>query len=210
MKIKSVRIENFRSFQDETIELGDYSCLVGPNGAGKSTVLNALNIFFRESKSSPVDLLELSKEDFHCSDTSKPIRVTVTFVELSESAEDALKDYVRHDQLVVMAVAQWSEESQTAPVVQKGLRLAMAEFAPFFKALNDGKPVADLKNIYSEGKRKFPELPAPGTKAAMTEAMRAYETAHVDKCVLIESDDEFYGVSKGAHKLGAFIQWIYE
>ena len=46
MKILTVRIENFRSFKDETIEFGDYNCLVGPNGAGKSNVLNALNVFF--------------------------------------------------------------------------------------------------------------------------------------------------------------------
>ena len=65
MNIASVRIENFRSFTDETIEFNDYNCLVGPNGAGKSTVLNALNVFFRNSKSSSVDLLELCEEDFH-------------------------------------------------------------------------------------------------------------------------------------------------
>lgn len=38
MKIVSVRIENFRSFKDETIDFNNYNCLVGPNGAGKSTV----------------------------------------------------------------------------------------------------------------------------------------------------------------------------
>ena len=49
MKISSVRIEKFRSFEDTTILLNDYACLVGPNGAGKSNVLTALNVFFRES-----------------------------------------------------------------------------------------------------------------------------------------------------------------
>lgn len=33
MKIKSVRIENFRSIDDATVPLNDYTCLVGPNGA---------------------------------------------------------------------------------------------------------------------------------------------------------------------------------
>src|SRR5437867_5860809 len=103
MKISTVRIENFRSFKDETIEFGDYNCLVGPNGAGKSTVLNALNVFFRESKSSPVDLLELNKEDLHCNNTSRPVRITVTFTALSETAKEALKNYVRQDQLAVTA-----------------------------------------------------------------------------------------------------------
>ncbi len=41
MKIKSVRIQNFRGFEDETISFGDHTCMVGLNGAGKSTVLAA-------------------------------------------------------------------------------------------------------------------------------------------------------------------------
>jgi predicted ATP-dependent endonuclease of OLD family len=44
MKISRLRIKNFRSFEDQTIDFGEYSCFVGPNGSGKSTVLNALNI----------------------------------------------------------------------------------------------------------------------------------------------------------------------
>jgi AAA15 family ATPase/GTPase len=51
MIIKNIRIENFRSFNDETISLNRYSCFVGSNGAGKSTVLAALNVFFLEKPS---------------------------------------------------------------------------------------------------------------------------------------------------------------
>jgi len=52
MRIKTIRIENFRSFEHETIDLNAYNCFVGPNGAGKSTVLAALNVFFQERASS--------------------------------------------------------------------------------------------------------------------------------------------------------------
>lgn len=48
--IESVRIENFRSFKDETINFGTYTCFVGSNGSGKSTVLNALNVFLDSTK----------------------------------------------------------------------------------------------------------------------------------------------------------------
>lgn len=40
MKIESVKIENFRSFKNETIVLDNYTCFVGSNGSGKSTFLN--------------------------------------------------------------------------------------------------------------------------------------------------------------------------
>lgn len=209
MNIQSIRIENFRSFKDQTIDCDNYNCLVGPNGAGKSTVLNALNVFFRESRSSPVDLLELSKEDFHCNDTSKPIRITVTFTGLSDTAKRDLKDYVRHDKLIIMAVAKWFEETQKAPVVQRGIRLAMEEFAEFFMALGDQKPVAVLKAIYSGLRANIKDLPSATTKQAMTDALRAFESAHPEKCKPLESDDEFYGISKGAHKLGPFVQWVF-
>ena len=79
MKIESVRIENFRSYKDETIVLDDYTCFVGPNGAGKSTVFYALNIFFRQYKDSKTDLSKLSESDFHHKDTKNDIRITVTF-----------------------------------------------------------------------------------------------------------------------------------
>lgn len=65
MKIESIRIENFRSYKDETIFLDDYTCFVGPNGSGKSTIINALNVFFRQYKDTRNDLSKLTKDDFH-------------------------------------------------------------------------------------------------------------------------------------------------
>ena len=99
MKIDSIRIENFRAFKDETISLNDYTCFVGRNGSGKSTILNALNLFFREMKDSKTDLVHLSKDDFHHKDVDSPIRVTLTFTDLSDAAEADLKDYVRQGKL---------------------------------------------------------------------------------------------------------------
>lgn len=64
MELKRIRIENFRSFKDETIHLNSYSCFVGPNGAGKSNVLCALNVFFREQASSATDVTHLTDEDY--------------------------------------------------------------------------------------------------------------------------------------------------
>ena len=92
MRIASVRIENFRSFKDETIPFNNYACLVGPNGAGKSNVLTALNVFFRESDGLPTDLSQLDQEDFHCKDTDNPVKITVTFVDLSKEAKEDFSD----------------------------------------------------------------------------------------------------------------------
>src|SRR5690348_15471568 len=99
MRIKRIRIKNFRSFVDETIELDSYTCLVGANGAGKSTLLCALNVFFRESTNA-TEVESLSAEDFHSRNTAERIEITLTFNELSQAAREALSDYVRNDELI--------------------------------------------------------------------------------------------------------------
>ena len=46
MKIKTVKIKNFRSYKDEVeIEFGNLTAFVGKNDIGKSTILEALEIF---------------------------------------------------------------------------------------------------------------------------------------------------------------------
>jgi putative ATP-dependent endonuclease of the OLD family len=209
MKISSVRIENFRSFKDETVPFNDYACLVGPNGAGKSTVLTALNVFFRENENLPTDLSSLDEEDFHCKQTREPIRITVTFTDLSEQAQEDFSDYVRQGQLVVSAVATFDEGERKAEVKQFGQRLAMPDLAPFFEALDDGQKVADLKKIYLELKAGHDALPDPGTKDAMAQALRNYEAERPGECQLIQSEDQFYGFSKGANRLTKHVQWVY-
>ncbi|MDA4848848.1 ATP-dependent nuclease [Hoeflea poritis] len=209
MKIASVRIENFRSFKDETIPFNNYACFVGPNGAGKSTVLTALNVFFRESNGLPTDLSQLEDEDFHCKETDEPVKITVTFKDLDEEATEDFSDYVRQGQLVVSAVATFDQAIGKADVKQYGQRLAMLAFAPFFKALDEGKKVAELKDIYSGIRSGHEELPAPGTKDAMIRALHEYEAGRPEQCELIPSEDQFYGFSKGTNRLARHVQWVY-
>jgi putative ATP-dependent endonuclease of the OLD family len=209
MKIESVRIENLRSFRDAVISLDDYTCLVGPNGGGKSTVLCALNVFFRETDNSSTDVTNLSVEDFHRRDTARPVQITVTFADLSTEAQEDFKDYFRHGKLIVSACATFDPSTNRAEVKQYGLRLGMEALRPFFQAEGDRKPVAALKEIYQKLTEAFPDLPAAGTKDAMIAALRAYEAAHPQLAVPIPSEDQFYGVTRGANRLEKYLQWIY-
>jgi energy-coupling factor transporter ATP-binding protein EcfA2 len=209
MRLSSVRIQNFRAFADQTIHFNSYTCLVGPNGGGKSTVLQALNVFFQESSHSKTDLLKLEKEDFHHKDAANPVVITVTFEDLSTDAQEDLKDYYRQGKLIVSAKAEWNEEDKYAQVIQYGLRLGMADFKPFFKADGDKASVKELKEKYAEMREKHGELPAPGTKQAMIDALREYEAKHAEMCIEIPSEDQFYGISKGVNRLGKYIQWVF-
>ncbi len=48
MKLRRLRIHNFRSIIDADIEMHDYTMIVGANNAGKSNVLVALRAFYED------------------------------------------------------------------------------------------------------------------------------------------------------------------
>ncbi|MDQ3039358.1 MAG: ATP-binding protein, partial [Pseudomonadota bacterium] len=185
-----------------------YTCLVGPNGAGKSTLLNALNVFFGESASAmPVD--SLTAEDFHQKRTDRPVEITVTFHQLSERAQEALKDYYRNGELVVSAVAKFDDEKGRAVVAQVGSRMAIPQLARFFDAWKAGESAAGLSQIFDELKFLHPGIPNPAgrSKEARADALRAYEADAANYHLLepIRSADQFYGIA-GSSKLKPFLQ----
>jgi putative ATP-dependent endonuclease of the OLD family len=49
MKLISLRMLNFRCYDDVTISCGNMHALVGTNNAGKSTVMYALDFLFNPS-----------------------------------------------------------------------------------------------------------------------------------------------------------------
>ena len=62
MRIKTVKLKNFRSYQDETlIDFGNLTAFVGKNDIGKSSVLEALDIFFNDGKG----VIKIDKDDIN-------------------------------------------------------------------------------------------------------------------------------------------------
>jgi predicted ATP-dependent endonuclease of OLD family len=214
--LTEIKIQNFRSFKDETILLDDYTCLVGPNGSGKSAVLMALNVFFRNNDATVTDVLSLAREDFHHENVQKPVRITITFGELprgedvSENARNLLELYARHGELVLFAEAKWNEVTQSAPVKQYGSRLVMEEFAPYFEAEKKKALVRDLRPIYANMRKKFPELPAETTGPQMRAALRNYEESlPKERKKLKDEPNELYGFTGGLYRLEDLVQWVY-
>ena len=209
MRLSSLHITNYRCFDDVAVVFDDYTCFVGPNGAGKSTVLSALNVFFRETANASTDNLTLIKEDFHRGDTSRPVKIEATFEDLSEAAQEDFQNYFRNGKLVVSAVAEWNDVSQTAPVRQYGERLGIDDFRTYFERDKIGASAKDLQQSFNLLKEKYPTLAAAKTKQAMEDALHEYEASHATECVLIPSEDQFYGVSKGVDRLQKYVQWVY-
>ncbi|WP_063902040.1 ATP-dependent nuclease [Burkholderia stagnalis] len=208
MRIESIRIKNLRTIKDTVVAVDRYNCFVGPNGAGKSTFLFALNVFFRETDGVSTDVAVLSAEDFHRKDTSEPIEITVTFCDLGDEATQEFKEYFRQDRLTVTAKATFDPASGRAEVRQFGERLGMAEFMDFFRRQGDKAKAEELREIYGRLQTQF-DLPKVNTVVAMADALKNFEANRPDACILIPSEDQFYGVSKGTNRLQRYLQWVY-
>ena len=91
MKLKTVRILNFRCFETLEIEINTMHALVGANNSGKSTILRALDFLFNPSTK------KINEESFCGGETKLPIEIEGIFHELTPEENDLLQAYLRPD-----------------------------------------------------------------------------------------------------------------
>lgn len=97
MRLTNIRIKNFRSCRDVTLEIENMHALVGANNTGKSSVLRAVDFLFNPSAKS------LNEESFWNKDTDLEIRVEAVFSDLNEKEKEALGPYLMADGKFYMA-----------------------------------------------------------------------------------------------------------
>jgi predicted ATP-dependent endonuclease of OLD family len=77
-----IKLTNFRGYKEElTIDINDLNVFVGKNDIGKSTILEALDIFFNESKG----IIKIDKDDINKKskeEGNNQIEISVTFENL--------------------------------------------------------------------------------------------------------------------------------
>ena len=91
MKLKTLRILNFRCFEALEIEIDSMHALVGANNAGKSTILKALDFLFNPSTK------KINEESFCGRQASVPIEIEGIFYELTAEETTLLQPYLRSD-----------------------------------------------------------------------------------------------------------------
>ena len=198
MKIKTIEIENFRSIKSDKIDCTDFNTFVGPNGSGKSTVLNALNIFFGE-------INNFSADDFHNRVVEEPIKIRVTFHELSDAAKEDFKHYVRSNLLVVQADISVDDNGNFNRVI-RGERLIFEPFKAFFEASN----ATDRGKIFKTLREEHQGIAEATNDNDRRASLAAYEEALGDESkTLTVSGSDFFGISKGAHKFQRHLSWVY-
>jgi len=97
MRITKLRLENFLSFKEEELELGDLTILVGPNGAGKTNVLRALRLLgdYAASRISRDGNAAIAPDySSYFNDPSKLLRISAE-VEVDEGEREMMGSYMR-------------------------------------------------------------------------------------------------------------------
>jgi len=95
MKIRNVKIENFRSIKELQFEFQDLMILIGENNAGKTNIFKALDLFFSTS------VRGMDDECFCNKDLDKDITITVTFDRLNQSETERIGKYLIDGRLTV-------------------------------------------------------------------------------------------------------------
>jgi putative ATP-dependent endonuclease of OLD family len=195
MKIRRVRIQNFRCLEDVDIAFDDVTTFVGPNGAGKSSVLRALDWFFNGGKSS-----KLTVEDIYLEDEARAISVEVEFDNLSDADREQLGKYAPAGGEAVTIWRRW--ENGTEKITGRGRVL------PEFEEIRKHSAAADRRAAYQalRGEQTDLGLPAWSNVAAADEAMATWEAANTSKLVdaEIESGTHFFGFAGQAKMSGLF------
>lgn len=94
MKISKVTIKNFRSIEEESFYLDNYSLLVGENNAGKSNISRALRVFYGKEKFSKKDDLPKFYDEEDRSDLESWIEIEY---ELTDEEYDSLAEKYQNE-----------------------------------------------------------------------------------------------------------------
>lgn len=77
MKLSSLKIKNFRCYEEEIqLSIDDLSCIIGQNDVGKSTIIEALNAFFNDS---------IDKGDLCSKNAIETVEITCFFEDVPET-----------------------------------------------------------------------------------------------------------------------------
>lgn len=152
MKIKSIYIHNFRSIENEKINLQDYTVLIGSNNSGKSNIIAALLYFYDE--------LSLKDTDYFCCPdrSADELFVEVEFSNLSPELMEKLPEKYRlpHNRMKIRRTARKGSKPVYNGYVMEDDREKLLE-TNFFGAGEVGKGkignviyIPALKNVVDE------------------------------------------------------------
>ena len=172
MKLRRLRLRNFRCFQDETtVDFDDMTALIGKNDAGKSTIMEALDIFLNDGSPDKDDASKNgvpSELNLVCEFTDLPEEVVIDEDNPTNLAEEFLLNAEKRLEIH----KSYSGDAQSP----KCISIEVFADHPNAKNVED---LLQLKN--SELKRRAKDIGAnlEGVDAKVNAQVRAAIRAHV-------------------------------
>jgi predicted ATP-dependent endonuclease of OLD family len=197
MRIKSVRIKNFRCLEDVRVDMEALTSFVGPNGAGKSTVLRALDWFFNgETRLADEDVYSGAADD-------RRISVEVNFTDLTVADREALgPTYAPPDSTIFTAWRIWDDGSDKMT--------ARARSFPAFEEIRNAGAAKDKKALWDAliSSGEAPGLPKWTKLGAADQAMTLWESDNPDRLEETESGVTHLFGFNGQNKLAGLFDYV--
>lgn len=203
MIIKKVRVLNFRSILDETLECDELTALVGPNGCGKSTFLRALELFYSVSP-------KIDAEDYYNRDTSVEIVVSLTFEALSDEAADIFSSYMEDCALTVELVLKWNNGKVSATYHGRSLQNDEFQKVRYGLTLKDRSATAKQEYEIIRAMPEYSGFSSWSNQSTVETTLKSWEASNPDKCTRQRDDGSFFGFNRSAQGyLGKFTQFLF-
>jgi putative ATP-dependent endonuclease of OLD family len=186
LKIKKVKIQNFKSIKEAEFDFQDLTILLGENNSGKTNIMKALQIFLETT------IRDVNDEHFFGKDLTKEnneIKITLTFDRFSpeEIADPRIGKYVIDGKLTVMKTIYFDPEKGFQ---QKYSGLIQEPKASFLKLSKFDTYKHELRKMVQEN--NLPEYFKAGTgnvtQASYKEGLERFTT---EKRNEIEWDEPF-------------------
>ena len=203
MKIKEISIKNFRGIEDLTLKLNDFTVLIGKNGVGKSSILHALN-FFKEQK------YPLKIEDYYDKDLTRPIEVSLKFIELTSEQKEEFQAYIQEDELKVIKIAKGDVNTGNPNISQKlhGQKLMHKPF----KTIREESAATPKRGLYDRlrEEEKYSSLQRVRRADHIESNLIRWEEDHPNELELIIDSGQFFGwPGVGAGKLSKYMEFFF-
>jgi len=196
MRVKQVRIQNYRVHRDTVVELGDLTAFIGRNGTGKSAILYALDFFYNVSS-------VLTGDDIYAG-SDEEAAVTVTYSGLSQDELTEFGLYVRDGLLAVVKRARAGQPGRYYGIVPQ-----LPEFVEVrgITAARDQRSAYDV--VRSSG--RFVDLPQARSQQDVLAAMDEFERDPANTALLqpCERQEQFFGDRRaGAGRLDNYTSFV--
>jgi len=165
-------------------------------------MLRALGVFYDSNAN-------YSAEDFYNKNVEEPIRITVTYEDLSGQEQDLYRSYIDNNLLTVEKVLTFPRD-RTSQKYYGNVRRYLG-----FTNIRQANAIGDKRTAYrrqkeQEGFHELPELRGTCSGQEILDALQAWEAAHPELLEAARDEGQFFGFKEvGEARLERFTRYVF-